>query len=85
MGVPSELGEDDVKAFVRPEAEAVIDPAALVAWCGDRMARFKVPRYVELIDQLPRSAAKQEIERHKLKALGNERAWDRERQAGVAS
>jgi len=47
-----------------------------VAWCAARLARFKVPRFVEFIDALPRSAAKQEIERHKLRALPNDNAWD---------
>ena len=78
VGVPSELGEDEVKAFVvatdpaQPPA-----PQAIVDWCAARIATFKVPRFIEFIENLPRSAAKQEIERHKLKAMPNGSAWDR--------
>lgn len=78
VGVPSELGEDDVKAFIRPDNGVSIDPRELTTWAEDHMARFKVPRFVEFIEALPQSTAKQEIERHKLKLHGNERAWDRE-------
>ena len=84
VGVPAELGEEDVKAFVIPEG-APFDPVDLVTWCLERMATFKVPRYVEFVDEFPRSVTKREIERPKLKALGNERTWDRERAMGRLS
>lgn len=76
VGVPAELGEEEVKVFaVRSETDNVT-AEAVVAWCATRLARFKVPRYVEFVDTLPRSSAKQEIERHKLRALPNDKAWD---------
>jgi crotonobetaine/carnitine-CoA ligase len=79
VGVPSELGEDEVKAFVLPSPDAVPKPEEIVGWCEQRLARFKVPRFVEYVSDFPRSTAKQEIERHKLKALSNDDAWDREK------
>ena len=79
VGVPSELGEDEVKAFVLPAAGAELTPAAIVQWCEQRLAKFKVPRFIEFVSDFPRSAAKQEIERHKLKAMSNAAAWDRQR------
>ena len=45
------------------------------------MAAFKVPRFIEIVDDFPRSLTKREIERHKLKALPNTNAWDREARA----
>ena len=78
VGVPSELGEDEVKAFVRA-AGTTPAPEEIVAWCEQRLARFKVPRFIEFVQDFPRSAAKQEIERHRLKALSNDRAWDRDK------
>ena len=75
VGVPAELGEDDVKAFVIADGEAP-DPRAIVAHCTERLARFKVPRYVEFVDEFPRSATKNEVERHVLRARSNEAAWD---------
>jgi crotonobetaine/carnitine-CoA ligase len=82
VGVPSELGEDEVKAFVRVHAGASVPPESIVAWCAARLARFKVPRFVEFVASFPRSAAKQEIERHKLKAMPNDNAWDSQRSTG---
>jgi carnitine-CoA ligase len=53
VGVPSDLGEEEVKAFVVPAAGRVVDPAALHAFAGRHLARFKVPRFVEVVDDLP--------------------------------
>ncbi len=76
VGVPGELGENDVKVFLRLASRDGFEPAALVEWCRDKMAKFKVPRYVEIVDEFPRSATKREVERHKLIALNSDTAWD---------
>ena len=55
IGVPSELGEDEVKAYVSPRAPATIDPAQIVRWCAENLAYFKVPRYFEVREELPRT------------------------------
>ena len=78
IGVPAPLGEEDVKAFIVPADGCTIDPVALFAWCESRMARFKLPRYIELVTDFPRSSSKREVERHKLKLLSNADAWDAE-------
>ncbi len=84
VGVPSPLGEEDVKAWIIPSDQHCSEEE-LARWCIGRMAPFKVPRYVEFTDSFPRSATKQEVERPKLKARGNERAWDRELHLGRLS
>jgi fatty-acyl-CoA synthase len=50
---------ESVKAVVvaRPGARAALDEAGLIAWCRDHMAAYKVPRQVEFVDALPRSAS----------------------------
>lgn len=78
IGVPSPLGEEDVKAFIVAVEGSAINPAALFTWCETRMARFKVPRYIEFVADFPRSSTKREVERHKLKSLPNDTAWDAE-------
>ena len=54
IGVPSELSEEDVKAFVIVAPGATVD---LDATCTrsrrEQLARFKVPRYIEVVDELP--------------------------------
>jgi acyl-CoA synthetase (AMP-forming)/AMP-acid ligase II len=53
VGVPDErLGEVGV-AFVIPAAGHAVDPAEVIAWCREKMANFKVPRRVEVVDALP--------------------------------
>ena len=49
------LGEE-VAAFVALRPGAAADAETLIAWCRDRLAAFKYPRRVTLIDALPRSA-----------------------------
>ena len=79
IAVPSDVGEDDVKAYVvaRPyeptpetedartrfglaraavsSGEAELTPEDVVYWCAELLAYFKVPRYVEIRDDLPRT------------------------------
>lgn len=53
VAVPSELGEDDVKAFVVPAPGANVDLGELRAFVSERLAPFKVPRYLEVVGELP--------------------------------
>jgi crotonobetaine/carnitine-CoA ligase len=55
IAVPSELGEDEVKVYVARRQESRLEPAEVVYWCAEHLAYFKVPRYVELRDELPRT------------------------------
>ena len=53
IGVKADLGEEDVAAFVVPDGD--LDPAAVHAFCRDRLPVFMVPRYVVLLDSLPKT------------------------------
>ena len=44
-----------MKAYVLPRPDAEISPADLVYWCAEHLAYFKVPRYIEMRDDLPRT------------------------------
>jgi acyl-CoA synthetase (AMP-forming)/AMP-acid ligase II len=56
VGAPDErLGEVGV-AFVRCKTGQALDPDALIAWCRDRMANYKVPRRIVAVDALPMNA-----------------------------
>ena len=56
VGVPSELGEEDVKLVVVPEPGKTIDPAALQRHCQATLPDFCQPRYLEILDELPKGA-----------------------------
>jgi len=65
VGVASELSEDEVKAFVVPAPGRQPDFAALRAHATARLAAFKVPRYWQLIGELPRTPTAR-VAKHRL-------------------
>jgi acyl-CoA synthetase (AMP-forming)/AMP-acid ligase II len=50
------LGEVGM-AFVIPRPGVELDPDALIEWCREEMANYKVPRAVEIVDSLPVNAS----------------------------
>jgi len=57
IGVPDEHWGETVKAVVALTAGAEPDEAALIEFCRERLAVFKVPREVEFLDELPKTAS----------------------------
>jgi HIP---CoA ligase len=60
IGVPDRRMGEVGKAFVVPrptDAGEQLDEAALVEWCRERMANYKVPRSVVVVDALPLNAS----------------------------
>ena len=55
IAVPSELGEDEVKAYVALTPGSDLKPEDVVYWCAEHLAYFKVPRYLEMRSELPRT------------------------------
>jgi crotonobetaine/carnitine-CoA ligase len=53
IGVPSELSEQDVKAFMIAAPGRTIDVKDVHAFAARHLAPFKVPRYFEVVDELP--------------------------------
>lgn len=74
-GVPSEFSEDDVMVAVVPKEGHELDPADVVAWCGERMAAFMVPRYVSIRDALPTTETGR-VQKVVLRAEGTAGAYD---------
>jgi crotonobetaine/carnitine-CoA ligase len=77
VAVKSEIrgGEDEIKAAV--VCDRNVSPATLAEWCEARMPAFAVPRYIEVLTELPKTPTGK-IQKHKLRELGvTERTWDR--------
>lgn len=55
IGVPSEETGEAVKAFVVPLPDASVDVATVREYAESRLARFKCPVEIEVVDQLPHS------------------------------
>ena len=55
VGVPDAVYGEAVKACVVARAGATVDPDELRRWVGARLAKFKVPREIAVVDALPRN------------------------------
>ncbi|MQA81823.1 MAG: AMP-binding protein [Streptosporangiales bacterium] len=80
VGVESEYEEEEeeVKVIVVPQSGVELAPADLVEFLTERVPRFMVPRYVEVVPELPRTPTAK-IRKVELRKLGiTERTWDRE-------
>ncbi len=53
VGVPSEMGEDDLKLFVRAAEGTLLNTDDLFEWCVERLAYYQVPRFFVVVDELP--------------------------------
>ncbi|GHE88881.1 ATP-dependent acyl-CoA ligase [Amycolatopsis deserti] len=76
IGVPSEVGEEDVAVLVVVAPGADLEPGDLVEFLGEDLPRFAVPRYVEFVDRLPKTPSER-IEKRKVRERGiTAAAWD---------
>ncbi len=50
IGVPSDLGDEEIKLVVKPVDGARLDPRRVFRWCEERLAPFQVPLYLEVVD-----------------------------------
>lgn len=79
IGVPSEFGEDDIKAYVIARPGAAQSAGTLLDELAARLPRFMVPRYVEFVEELPRTEATLRVQKVKLReSWRNARTWDRQ-------
>lgn len=79
IGVPSEYSEDDVMIVVAPVPGQTVDPAALIAFLADRMPYFMIPRYVRVLDELPKTPSAK-VQKAALRSEGvTADCWDREK------
>ena len=56
VGVPDEVGGEEVKAYLVCRSGSRLEPEDLVAWCRPWLAEFEIPRYFEICTELPRTA-----------------------------
>jgi carnitine-CoA ligase len=76
-GVPSEFGEDEVMIAVVPRPGATPDPGEIAEFLGPRVPAYMVPRYVDIVDDLPRTPT-EKIRKIELRHRGvGPATWDR--------
>ncbi len=76
--VPSSGGEDDVLLAIVLQPGASLDPAALLAYLDERVARFMLPRYVRRVDELPKTPTAKVQKAHLKREGVTADTWDRE-------
>lgn len=67
IGVPDAIRDESIVAFVVPRDGAAPTAAELIAWCAERLAKFRVPERIELRTELPRTSVGK-IQKHILRA-----------------
>jgi len=85
VGIPSELGEDDILVVVTLRPDAAVNYAELLDFCATRMPYFCVPRYLEVLDEIPKNVigrVRKDMLRNRGLGAG---AWDREAHGYVLS
>src|SRR4051812_34101427 len=55
VGVPDPYRGETVKAFVSLKAGATVQPEELITFCKERMAAYKYPRQVEIVEEIPKT------------------------------
>jgi len=53
FGVPDARYGEEIAAWIRPRPGATLDEDTVRAWCRERIAHFKVPRYVRIVAEFP--------------------------------
>ncbi len=53
FGIPDERWGEEVGAWIQLENGSELDAEALRAWAAERLAHFKVPRYLRIVDDFP--------------------------------
>ena len=57
VGIKDERMGEVGCAFITLKPEQSLDQATLIAWCKERMANYRVPRQVKVIDAMPLNAS----------------------------
>jgi crotonobetaine/carnitine-CoA ligase len=77
IGVPAEIGEEEIKAFIKTVPGAVIDPLKLIKWIEPQMPYFQVPRYIDFVETFEKTPT----ERIRKETLSRDvqESWDLEK------
>jgi carnitine-CoA ligase len=67
VAAESEAGEDEVMAYV--VASAAVEAADLWAWCDGRVPGFAIPRFIRIVDTLPKTPS-EKVQKAQLRDLG---------------
>ncbi len=70
IAVPDEVMGEEVKAVVSLRPGMKLEAKDLQEFCRSKMAKFKVPRFIEFVEELPHVSAGK-IDRKALRGIGS--------------
>jgi crotonobetaine/carnitine-CoA ligase len=53
VGVPSDLGGEEILVAIVIHPNAQLEVSEVIAWCAERLSKIKIPRYILFVDNLP--------------------------------
>ncbi len=68
-GMPDNVMGEVAVAYIIPREGVTIDPQEIVDFCVGEIANFKVPRYVQIVDELPMTQSGK-IKKFRLREIG---------------
>ncbi|SDE95165.1 crotonobetaine/carnitine-CoA ligase [Variovorax sp. CF079] len=74
--VPSESTDDDIKVCLVLKKEARVTPEELFGFFKERLPYFAVPRYVEIVAELPKNALARVLKHELRKRPMSDAVWD---------
>ncbi len=78
VAAAADVGEDDVWVLVTLRDGMSVAPEELLRYCAEKMPYFMVPRYLDIVEDFPRTPTAK-VEKYKLRATGpGPTTWDRE-------
>jgi carnitine-CoA ligase len=78
VGIPSPLGEEDVKAFIQLKPGATVEAKELFEFAVEHLPFFMVPQFIEFVDEIPKTA-NQKAQRFVLRSRRGGVEHDRDR------
>ena len=81
VGVPDPILGEEIKVYVVLREGRSVEPRELIERCQEKLPKFLIPRYLEFVSSLPKTAS-EKVQKTSLKSRGIGSAWDRLEQEG---
>jgi len=80
FGIADPIMEEEIKVTIVLRPDRNVTPEEIIAWCEPRLPKFMIPRYIEFMESLPKSAS-EKVQKVVLKERGlTPNTWDRQKQ-----
>jgi long-chain acyl-CoA synthetase len=63
VGIPSKVRDEIVKAYIVVEEGENLTKNEILEFCKDKLSRFKIPKRIEIVKELPKSAMGKTLKR----------------------